>query len=62
MGLLLSLAFVQLIQAQLFGIETSDPLTLGLVLMVILAAALAACSIPAHRAAGFDPAIALRNE
>ena len=58
----LALAAGSSASALLFGIESSDPLTLagaGLLLAVI-----AACAsfIPARRAAGLDPMIALRDE
>ena len=52
----------KLAEAQLFKVETNDPVTLALAgLAVVLAAALAAY-IPARRAARVDPLIVLRAE
>ena len=46
----------------LFSIEPWDPATLGGVIVVVLAVATAACLVPGRRAAGEDPASALRVE
>jgi ABC-type lipoprotein release transport system permease subunit len=46
----------------LFGVSPLDPLTLTVVPVVLLLAALMASYIPAHRAARADPKIALRQE
>jgi putative ABC transport system permease protein len=46
----------------LFGVTPTDPATFALVAAVLLAAAFAACYIPARRAAQVDPLRALRAE
>jgi ABC-type lipoprotein release transport system permease subunit len=46
----------------LYGIAPTDPISLGLVALVLLLAAALACYVPAHRAARLDPTIALRHE
>ena len=46
----------------MFGIRAAPPLTYGLVSLVLLAVALAACWLPARRALTIDPLMALRHE
>ncbi len=63
-GVALPLAFplTKLAQAQLYGVGAHDPLVMaGSVVMLMLVAALAGF-VPARRAAGIDPNVALRSE
>lgn len=46
----------------LFEVEPTDAPTYALVSILLLAAALIACSVPAYRAARIDPQVALRGE
>lgn len=46
----------------LYGVRPYDPLTLVVVGLVLAGATLLACYLPARRAAGLDPIVALRNE
>ena len=57
-------AFVltRLMQSLLFGVTASDPVTYVGVALLLLAAALIAAYLPARRATGVDPMIALRAE
>ena len=52
----------RLLQSQLFGVSTADPLTLATVIVLIAFVALVAAIIPARRASAVDPNTALRNE
>lgn len=51
-----------LLRGLLFGVAPNDPLTLGTVAAAMAAIGLAACWIPAMRAARIDPAITMRAQ
>jgi ABC-type antimicrobial peptide transport system permease subunit len=57
-----ALATTRLLRTLLFEITPTDPRTFFFVALSLLAAALVAGFIPAHRAAHVDPLIALRHE
>ena len=61
-GLVLSLASSRLLQNQLFQISALDPPTFTVTALILIAAALLACYIPARRAMRVDPVDALRYE
>jgi predicted permease len=61
-GIFLALGLTRLMSSQLFGVTPHDPLTFAGVAMVFVIVALAACYIPARRAAQVDPMVALRYE
>ena len=61
-GLLGCVAITRVLSTFLFGIQATDPLTLGGVAMLLLGAAAAASYLPSRRAATVDPIIALRME
>ena len=61
-GLLAALALSQFLTSLLFGVASTDALTYSTVVIVLSAAALAACYIPSRRATKVDPMIALRYE
>ena len=60
-GIVGATALGRVLRSQLFGVSVLDPLTLGAVVLVLLASAAAASYLPARRAAGLDPATALRE-
>jgi putative ABC transport system permease protein len=57
-----SLAFARVLANFLFEVKPSDPATLATVALLLASSALAACYIPARRATGVDPLVALRYE
>jgi ABC-type antimicrobial peptide transport system permease subunit len=57
-----ALATSGLLRGLLFGVAPHDPATLGGVAFIIAAVGVAACLLPALRAARVDPAVALRSE
>ncbi len=61
-GLLATLAMGKLVASLLYGVSPRDPIVLGIVALVLLLAAGAACLVPALRAARVDPMQTLRSE
>lgn len=61
-GIAVALALTHFMQALLYRVSPTDPLTFGAAVVVQVAIALAACYIPARRAMRIDPMAALRYE
>jgi predicted permease len=61
-GVICGLALTQLMTSLLYGVKPTDALTFASVAVMLVAVAMAACYIPARRAMGVDPLIALRHE
>jgi predicted permease len=62
LGLFAALLAARLLGSFLFGVNATDPLTFGAVSALLVSVALLATYIPARRALGVDPIVALRVE
>jgi len=61
-GLCASLALTRFLASQIWGVSLTDPWTYSAVIALIILVGLAACLLPARRAAAVDPLVALRYE
>ncbi len=61
LGIAAALFAARLTSGLLYGVEASDPLTLAAAAALLLAVGLCASILPARRAAGIDPVIALKE-
>ena len=61
-GLVVAAMISRVLRSQLYGVGTLDPVAYAGVVVVFALVALAASYLPARRAAGVDPIIALRTE
>ena len=57
-----ALALARLVANRMYGVTTSDPLTIALAAAVLSVVAVGAASLPAFRAARVDPMVALRMD
>jgi putative ABC transport system permease protein len=61
-GLAAAIASARVLRGLLYGISPVDPVSLGAVVLVLLATSGLACYFPARRASRLDPTVALRHE
>ena len=61
-GLAAAFAMTRVMSTMLVGVQPTDPATYGAIVGLFVVIALIACLVPARRAAGLDPASALRSE
>ena len=61
-GLACAMVVSRLMAGMLYGVNPTDPLTFVAVAVLLVGVALLACYIPARRAIGVDPLVALRHE
>jgi predicted permease len=61
-GTLLAFSLTRLMSSQLFGVSDHDPFTFSAVGLVLITVAIVASWLPARRAMGVDPSVALRSQ
>jgi putative ABC transport system permease protein len=61
-GVLASYGLTRFLASQIWGVSATDPWTFGVVVGLVVITGLAACLLPARRAASVDPLVALRYE
>jgi putative ABC transport system permease protein len=60
-GLAGALVATRVLQSLLFGVAPADPVTYGAIVLVLVLAVVLASWLPARRAAGVPPTVALRE-
>jgi ABC-type antimicrobial peptide transport system permease subunit len=61
-GIAPAIGVTMLLTGSILGVRPADPVAIGAVILVLGSASLLAAYVPARRAAGVDPLVALRSE
>jgi putative ABC transport system permease protein len=62
LGLAGAMLLTRFVSSEIWEVKATDPATFAAVTLVLIGIAILACLIPARRAVGMDPNIALRHE
>ncbi len=62
LGLLAAFGTTRVLGMFMYEVSPNDPMTFAVAIVLLLATAIVACIVPARRAAGVDPLVALRPE
>jgi len=62
LGLISAFSLTRVMESMLVGVAPHDPATFGVIAALFFVIAAVACWLPARRAAGMDPTVALREE
>jgi putative ABC transport system permease protein len=62
LGLAAAIGVTRFMRGLLYDVSSTDPITLGATCVLLLVVALVASWLPARRAAGVDPSVALRSD
>ena len=62
LGVVAGLGLTRVMGTMLVGVKATDPITFGAMIVLFFGIAGLACWVPARRAAGLDPNVALREE
>ena len=60
-GLVGAVTLSQILQSRLCGVSANDPFTLAIVSTILVGATVLACYMPARRAVGVEPTVALQE-
>ncbi len=61
-GVVAAIGLTRVMSSMLVGVKATDPVTFAVMVVFFFAIAVVACGVPAWRAAGLDPTVALRTE